>query len=183
MSDRERVCLGVIAGVHGVRGLVRLKSFTAEPDAITAYGPLTDADGRRRFELELAGQAKGVLLARIAGITDRDQAAALKGTELYVERRLLPPPADEDEFYHADLVGLSVRDRDGTSIGRVVGVADFGSGDLLEIRRPGRRQTVFVPFSREAVPEVDLSGGQVVIDPPPGLIDDGEEKDEETTAK
>jgi len=166
----EPVTLGVIAGVHGVRGLVRVKSFTEDPDDIVAYGPLKDAAGKS-YELEVTGRAKGMLLVRIAGVSDRNQAEALKGTELQIDRDRLPE-ADEDEFYHADLIGLRAEMVAGEGLGQVVAVQNFGAGDLLEIRLDGSRKTVLVPFNGEVVPEIDLDAGRLVIDPPAGLLED-----------
>lgn len=169
----EPVTLGVIAGVHGVRGLVRVKSFTEDPDDLTAYGPLQDVAGKS-YELEVTGRAKGMLLVRIAGIRDRNEAEALKGTELLIDRDRLPETA-EDEFYHADLVGLRAETVAGELLGQVIAVQNFGAGDLLEIRREGSRETVFVPFSGQTVPEVDLDAGRLLIDPPAGLLEDDPE--------
>ena len=166
----EPVTLGVIVGVHGVRGLVRVKSFTEDPDDIVAYGPLKDAAGKS-YELEVTGRAKGMLLVRLAGVSDRNAAEALKGTELQIDRDRLPE-ADEDEFYHADLIGLRADMVAGECLGEVVAVQNFGAGDLLEIRVDGSRKTVLVPFNAEVVPEIDLDAGRLVIDPPAGLLDD-----------
>jgi 16S rRNA processing protein RimM len=165
----KRVCVGVITGAHGVRGAVRIKSFTAEPEDVASYGPLEDERGQRQFALQLIGDAKGVLIARISGIEDRDKADALRGLRLYVSRDALPP-TDEDEFYHADLLGLEAVLEDGTVIGNVRAVHDFGAGDTLEIARP-QGQPVMVPFTRAMVPLVDLASGRLVIDPPPGLLE------------
>jgi 16S rRNA processing protein RimM len=165
----KRVCVGVVAGAHGVRGAVRIKSFTAEPKGIVQYGPVEDESGQRKFELRFVGLAKGVVLAHLSGIADRDQAEALRGMRLYLPREALPPP-EEDEYYHADLIVLAAVLGDGTSIGTVQAVHDFGAGDCLEIARP-ERQPLMVPFTRAAVPVVDLAGGRVVLDPPAGLLD------------
>jgi len=163
------VLLGVIAAPHGVRGLVKVKSFTAEPAAIGAYGPLENEGGDRRFALEPVGAAKGMLIARLAGVADRDAAEKLKGVRLYVPRAALPEPGAE-EYYHADLLGLVAVLRDGTPLGRVVAVNDFGAGDHLEIARQDEG-SVMVPFTRAVVPVVDLAAGRLVIDPPAGLFD------------
>jgi 16S rRNA processing protein RimM len=165
-----RVCVGAIAGPHGVRGLVRVKSFTAEPADVAAYGPVEDEAGRRRFTLEIVGHAKGVLIARVPGIADRDAAEALRGVRLYVPRAVLPPP-DEEEYYHADLIGLEAVFLDGSPFGRVRAVHDFGAGDSLEVTRADGGGTVLVPFTRAAVPVVDVAAGRLVIDPPQGLLD------------
>ena len=163
-----RVCLGAIAGAHGVRGLVRVKSFTEAPEDIAAYGPLSDEAGGRRFTLTVTGRAKGVLLARIEGVTGRDQAAALKGTRLYAPRSALPDLAEET-YYHADLIGLAAEDTEGRPLGRVAMVQNYGAGDLLEIEGGPQDRPLLVPFTRAAVPVVDLVGGRLVVDPPDEL--------------
>jgi 16S rRNA processing protein RimM len=163
-AEDERLCVGVIAGAHGVRGLVKIKSFTDDPANLTAYGPLTDASGARRYQVAVTGRAKGVLLARIEGVGDRDAARALSGARLYVARAALPEPEDE-EYYHADLIGLAVEDRAGAPLGRVAAVQNFGAGDILEIERPDQG-TLLVPFTKAAVPIVDPAGGRVVVEPP-----------------
>lgn len=165
----RRVLMGVITGAHGVRGLLRVKSFAAEPEAITAYGPLEDERGERRFALELRGAVKGVLIARLDGITDRNAAERLKGTRLYLPRAALPEP-EAEEYYHADLLGLAVEFKDGAVFGRVRAVHDFGAGDSLEVERPDGRM-VMVPFTRTVVPVVDIAAGRLVVDPPKGLLD------------
>lgn len=165
----KRVCVGVITGAHGVGGAVRVKSFTAIPEDIARYGPLADENGRRRFALTLIGAVKGVLLARVAGIADRNQAEGLRGLRLYLPRAALPPPAAE-EYYYADLIGLAVALPDGTVIGQVRAIHDFGAGDVIEIMRP-TAPPALIPFTRAAVPLVDLAAARLVIDPPPGLLD------------
>jgi 16S rRNA processing protein RimM len=166
---KRRVLMGVITGAHGVRGLVRVKSFAASPDGIAAYGPLEDETGERRFELELVGGVKGLLLARVVGVQDRNAAERLKGTRLYLPRAALPQPGEE-EYYHADLLGLAVVLSDGTPLGRVSAVHAYGAGDGLEVARPDGG-TLIVPFTSAAVPEVDLAAGRLVVDPPVGLLD------------
>lgn len=179
-GEDARICLGIITGVHGIKGWVRLKSFTAEPEAIVAYGPLSDESGARRFELELVGAGKGVLLARIKGVEDRNVAERLKGLRLYVRRAALPPP-QADEFYEADLIGLTAEREDGTRFGIVRAVNDFGAGASLEIEEESGK-TVLVPFTGAAVPVVDLARKRVVVAPPAGLLDaparDTDEADE-----
>jgi 16S rRNA processing protein RimM len=165
----KRVCVGIIAGAHGVRGAIRVKSFTAEPQDVARYGPLEDESGERRFSLRLVGSAKGVVIARLAGIADRDRAEGLRGLRLYLARAALPATAAE-EYYHADLIGLDAALADGTPLGQVRAVHDFGAGDTLEIARPDGPPAM-VPFTRAIVPIVDLAGGRLVLDPPPGLID------------
>jgi 16S rRNA processing protein RimM len=167
MPQAQRICLGVITAPHGVKGLVRVKSFTAEPDAIAQYAPLEDEAGRP-IRIEFIGAAKGVLLARIDGVADRDAAERLKGLRLCLPRDALPPPKDE-EYYHADLLGLAAELPDGTRLGRVRAVHDFGAGDSIEIEREGAAP-ILVPFTRAAVPVVDIAGGRIVVDPPEGLL-------------
>jgi 16S rRNA processing protein RimM len=162
--------LGEIVGAHGVRGLVRVRPFTEEPEAITAYGALRDQRDRP-IGLEPAGRVKGVVLARVEGVTDRDQAEALRGTRLYVARADLPAIEDADTYYHADLIGLTAETPEGQALGRVTAVHDFGAGDVLEIETEpaagrGRGDSLLVPFTREAVPEVDPSAGKLVVRPP-----------------
>ncbi len=161
----DPVRLGVIVGVRGIKGEVKIKSFTEVPADIASYGTLFDRDGERRFDLRVTGQAKGVVLARIAGIDDRNAAEALKRTELFVDRSQLPPP-DEDEYYNSDLVGLDAETVSGEALGKVRGVFDFGAGPVLEVDG-----NTMVPFTRDAVPTIDLSAGKVTIDPPDGLFD------------
>lgn len=164
-----RVCVGAIAGAFGVRGEVRVKSFTAEPDDIGAYGPVETEDGTSRFSVTITGHAKKALVARLSGIDTKEQAEALRGTRLYVDRALLPEP-DEDEFYHADLIGMEVYDTGGAYLGSVKTVLNHGASDLLEIRAPGHSTTVLLPFTQDDVPTVDLAAGRIVADPPEGLF-------------
>jgi 16S rRNA processing protein RimM len=179
----ERVLLGRIAGAHGVRGEVRLTSFTERPEAIAEYGPLSDRSGRRQFALALRGRVRGEnLVAAIAGIDDRNAAEALAGTELYVDRAQLPPTGDEGEYYHVDLVGLRVEDPAGRELGRVTSVADYGAGPMLEIRSDAGGE-LLLAFTDAVVPTVDIAGGRLVALPPPeievrpGRADDGLEGD------
>ena len=167
MSDR--ICVGAIAGAYGVNGEVRLKSFTAEPRDIATYTPLTNEDGGQTFTLEISRPIKGGFVARITGIATKEQADALKGRRLFANRDQLPNLPD-DEFYHADLVGLLVVDTGGADLGRVKSVQNHGAGDLLEIHGPGLKDTVLLPFTRDAVPTVDLSAGRIVVDPPEGIF-------------
>ena len=156
------VCIGTVTGAHGVRGNVRIKPFTEAPEDVAAYGPVTDAGGARTFDLTLVGESGGTVIARLSGIEDRTAAEALKGFRFYVPRARLPAP-EEDEFYHTDLVGLRVVDSEGRDAGTVHALHDFGAGDLIEIRRPSRR-LVLLPFTRTAVPDIDLAAGRVTVD-------------------
>jgi 16S rRNA processing protein RimM len=170
MAASSRICLGVVTAPHGVRGAVRIKSFAAEPRDIAGYGPLEDETGGARFALTLIGEGKGVLLARLSGVEDRDRAEALRGLRLYLPREKLPQTA-ADEYYHADLIGLAAELFDGTRVGEVRAIHDFGAGDTLEIARADA-PTVLVPFTKSAVPVVDIERGRLVLDPPPGILDE-----------
>ncbi len=159
----DRICVGAIAGAFGVRGEVRLKSFCAQAEDIATYGPLATEDGRRSFAVRLTRPVNGGLGARLSGVETKEQADALKGTTLWADRAALPSLPD-DEFYHADLIGLEVVDTGGASLGRVRAVHDHGAGDILEIYGPAG--VLLVPFTRAAVPTVDLAAGRIVADPP-----------------
>jgi 16S rRNA processing protein RimM len=163
--------VGVITGAQGVRGAVRIKSFTEIPEDVAGYGPVENEAGDRCFELRLLGCAKGVLIAEVPEVRDRNQAERLRGVRLYLPRAALPETA-ADEFYHADLIGLEAVLGDGTPVGRVRAVHDFGAGDTLELERPGAA-SVLVPFTHAVVPIVAPAEGRLVVDPPPGLLDDG----------
>jgi 16S rRNA processing protein RimM len=168
-----RICVGQILGAHGVRGLVKLASFTEDPNAIGDYGRLTDETGGRSFSVALTGAQKGHFLARIDEISDREEAQALGGTKLFVERSQLPPAA-EDEFYHADLIGLRVERPDGSVLGNVAALHNFGAGDIIELAlESGKRPLIL--FDRATVPVVDLARGLMVIDAAPGLLDENAE--------
>ena len=161
----ERVCLGVMVGAHGERGLVKVKSYTEVPEDVAALGPVSDKSGRRHWTLQVTGQAKGVVLVRIEGVKDRDAAQALHGTELYVDRSALPVLEEEETFYHADLVGLKVEDRQGRDLGRVRAVENYGAGDLLEIDGPDGK-SLMLAFTKAVVPLVDIEGGRLVVELP-----------------
>ena len=155
--------MAVIGAPHGVQGEVRVKTFTGDPEAIGDYGPLFGPDGRV-FEIARAKPAKTGVIVRFAGISDRDSAARLTGTPLFIDRSALPDDLDEEEFYHADLIGLDIRDSDGATLGHIVAVHDFGGGDVLELKLNDGR-SVMIPFTRGAVPDVDIRGGFARIDP------------------
>jgi len=159
----ERICVGAIAGAFGVRGEVRLKSFCAQPEAIAAYAPLWTRDGSRSFTLRLTRGTGGGLTARLSGVNTREEAEALKGVELYADRDRLPNLPD-DEFYYNDLIGLEVLDTSGRLLGRVRAVHNHGAGDFLEVT--GADGTLLLPFTRAAVPTVDLTAGRIIADPP-----------------
>lgn len=165
----EMVCVAAIAGAYGVRGEVRLKSFTAEAETIADYSPLTTEDGSRSFDVRITRSIKNGLAARLTGISTKEEADEMRGLKLYVPRDRLPDLPD-DEYYYADLIGLEVRDTGGTVLGRVKSVQNHGSTDLLEIHGPGLKATVLLPFTLEAVPTVDLATGRIIADPPEGIF-------------
>jgi 16S rRNA processing protein RimM len=165
--DRDWVCVAVVAAAHGLRGALKLRSFTERPQDVGAYGPLFDRNGRR-LELEVIGPAPGGVLARAPGIADRTAAEAWRGTELFVPRFALPAPAP-DEFYYSDLEGMEALRPDGSHFGVVDGVANFGAGDLIEVVAEGGRR-VSLPFTREIVPRIDLERRRLVVDAPDELV-------------
>lgn len=166
------VLLGRFGAPHGVRGEVRLQSYTSDPLAIASYGVLADRSGAKSFELlSVRPQGKDMLVAKVAGVDDRKGAEALNGVELYLPREKLPAP-EESEFYIADLIGLRTESSDGTLIGHIVAVRNFGAGDVLEVAPAAGGETLMFPFTRAVVPTVDLSVGCVVIEPPAEIEED-----------
>jgi 16S rRNA processing protein RimM len=168
-AKEERVLLGEIGAAQGLKGEVRLRSFTEEEAAITAYGPLEDETGLV-IEIEALRATPKALIARIKGVTTRERAEALTGTKLYVPRSRLPE-REEEEWYHAELIGLAALDRDGATIGTVVAIQNFGAGDLLELAPANGGPTVLIPFTRETVPEIDVEGERLTLVPPAGLLE------------
>jgi len=167
----DRVIVGAIGGAFGVQGEVRLKSFCADPQAIADYTPLYTEDGRTFAQIILTGQLKNGFTARLDGVITKEDADALRNVSLYAERALMPSLPD-DEYYYADLIGLTVVDTGGTTLGTVKNVMDHGAGDLLEVLAPGQSETILLPFTQAAVPTVDLAAGRIVADPPDGLFPD-----------
>ena len=165
----DRVCVGAVSGAFGVHGEVRLKSFCSEPEDIARYGALFSEDGARHFTVQVTRRVSGGLAARLSGVATREAAEALRGVRLYADRANLPALPD-GEYYHADLIGLEVRDTGGSALGRVSAVLNHGAGDLLEIQRPDA-PSVLLPFTRGAVPTVDLAAGRIVADPPEGVFE------------
>ena len=161
--DSARILVGAITGAHGIKGEVKLRSFTDKPEDVAAYGPLYD-DAGKRFDVRVRARAKGAVIAAIAGVTDRNAAEALRGTKLYVPRTALPE-LEADEFYYSDLIGLRAERADGGEIGVVTGVANFGAGDVIEIA--GAKKTLDLPFTGDVVREVDVAAGRIVVAPPP----------------
>lgn len=170
MSD-DKITVGTISGAFGVHGDVRLKSFCADPAAIADYTPLTRKDGTEITTIVIKGQTKGALIARIDGVTTKEDADALRGMDLLARRDQLPSLPD-DEFYHTDLMGLTAFDTGGAELGRVKAVQSNGADDLLEIVAPGLKDSVLVPFTKAIVPTVDLSTGRIILDPPRGIFAD-----------
>ncbi len=160
----QRVLVGIVVGAQGVRGRVRIKSFTEDPMAIGAYGAVSDEAGKRNFTLRAIGLSRGAVLADIAGIADRNAAEALKGVKLYVERSALGGTQD-GEYFQADLIGLAAEDGDGKALGRVKAVFDFGAGPLLELELVAGG-TQMLSFTDAVVPVVDVAGGRIVVIPP-----------------
>ena len=171
-----RICVARIGAPHGVRGAVKLWTFTEDPQAVLHYGPLTTKDGARSFAIDTAREAKGHLVATLKGVTSREDAERLNGIELYVPRDALPP-TDDDEYYHADLIGLAAVDAAGGPIGRVTAIHNFGAGDIIEIAPP-QGNTLLLPFTNAVVPTVDLAAGQVVIELPAEIEGDSPDQAE-----
>jgi 16S rRNA processing protein RimM len=161
------VLLGAITGAQGIRGEVKIRSFTADPAAIASYSPLETAAGRK-IEIAKVRPNKEGVIAILKGVTDRNAAEALRGTELFVPRERLPEP-EEDEVYVHDLIGLPVFLADGSRLGEIVDVADYGAGDLIDVKVEGRKDTVLIPFASQYVLEAD--GSKVVVDLPEGYLD------------
>jgi len=170
-KPQNPVQMAVIGAAHGIKGELRVKTFTGDPLALADYGPLFAKDGRA-FRIIDIRPANTVVVVRFKGVSDRNAAEALAGTELFVDRSMLPDDGEEDEFYHADLVGLEVRDDTGAAIGKVVAVHNFGGGDILDVTLAGRKG-VLIPFTQAAVPRVSVAEGFVSVDPlAAGLVED-----------
>jgi 16S rRNA processing protein RimM len=177
-KPQNPIQMAVIGAPHGVRGELRVKTFTGDPLALGDYGPLYSRDGRSLEVLDIRS-AKTVVVVCFKGVNDRSAAEALNGTELFIDRSALPDDGEEDEFYHADLIGLAVKDETGASVGKVMAVQNFGGGDILEITHSGKKG-VLVPFTEAAVPEIDIKAGFLRIDTlAAGLVESEEDSDEE----
>jgi 16S rRNA processing protein RimM len=166
----DRVLVGEIGAPQGLKGEVRLRSYTKEPQAIAEYGPLQDETGARSFEIETVRGTPKALIARFKNVPDRDAAAALTGTKLYVLRSRLPA-READEWYYADLIGLAVVDEEGAPLGTVAAIHNFGAGDIVEIRPVEGGPDLLVPFTETTVPKVDIDAGRLTVIVPEGLID------------
>lgn len=181
-KPKNPIQMAVIGAAHGIKGELRVKTFTGDPLALADYGPLYTQDGRA-FEIVDIRPANTVVVVRFKGVGDRNAAEALTGTELFVDRSALPDDGDDDEFYHADLVGLAVKDETGAAVGKVSAVQNFGGGDILEVTYQGRKG-VLIPFTEAAVPEIDINAGFVRIDTvAAGLVEDGDDGSEELAAE
>ncbi len=178
--EDTRILMGTITSPHGIRGEVRIKVFTEDPMAIGSYGPLSDQSGERSFVLSRVRPAKNVVTAALEGISDRDAAEALRGTNLFVARAALPK-LESDEFYHADLIGILVAGEDGSDLGKIIAVHDFGAGPLIEIA-PESGATLMAPFSTETMPEIDFEAGTAVLIAPPGLLTGADNEDDDADA-
>jgi 16S rRNA processing protein RimM len=162
----NRICVARIGAAHGVRGEVKLWSFTEEPAAVANYGPLETQDGTRCFEIETLRAAKDHFVARLAGVSDRDAAEKLRNIELYIPRARLPKIEEADTFYHADLVGLDAVTADGARVGTVHALHNFGAGDIIEIAPAGGGDPLMLPFNETTVPKIDVAARQIVVVPP-----------------
>ena len=162
----NRVCVARIGAAHGVRGEVKLWSFTEDPAAVAHYGPLETQDGTRCFEIEALRAAKDHFVARIAGVSDRDAAEKLRNIELYIPRARLPKIEETDTFYHADLVGLDAVTPEGARVGTVHALHNFGAGDIIEIAPAGGGDPLMLPFNETTVPKIDVAARQIVVVPP-----------------
>ena len=163
------ICVGAITGAFGVKGEVRLKSFTSIPEAIADYAPLLTEEGEKEFDVVITGEIKNGLSARMSGVISKEDADKLRGTRLFVPRERLPELL-EDEYYHTDLIGLIVQNLEGSNIGRIKSVLNHGASDLLEIEDKRENKSILVPFTRAIVPKVDIKNSIVIIDPPKGLF-------------
>ena len=170
MSKDARICVARIGAAHGVRGEVKLWPFTQDPMAVLHYGPLSTKDGARQFEVARARVAKDHLVAALKGVATREDAERVNGIELYVARDKLPT-TDDDEYYHADLIGLQAIDAQGETIGKVLAIHNFGAGDIIEIAR-AQGSSLLLPFTNAVVPAVDIAAGHVVIVMPPEIEGD-----------
>jgi 16S rRNA processing protein RimM len=179
MTAKELVLVGKFGAAHGIKGEVRLQSFTGDPAAIGRYGPLSDVKGRQFKLTSLRPVKADLFVARVDGIKDRTAAEALVNVELFVSRAALPPP-EEDEFYLTDLIGLDARDPSGVRLGTILNVLNFGGGDILEVVPEGGGETWLLPFTKEVVPEIDLARRQVIIVPPVEI--DASADEDETAA-
>lgn len=164
-NSRKLICIAVITSAHGIRGAVKIRSFTSNPEDIENYSPLYNVDGSKEYNLKILSDTGDLFIAEIEGIKNRNEAEILRGAELYIYRDMLPE-VDEDEFYYEDLIGLQARDIKGVSMGIVLAVYNYGAGDVVEVKLNDRKETELFAFTKEIVPEINISGGYIVIDRP-----------------
>ena len=181
-DKNERIVLGRISGVHGIKGVVVLRSFTQDPLAIGEYGPLYVGDSDALLEIEHMSPHKGDFLVRFFGIEGREAAEKLKGVELSVDKSKLPQNDDEDGFYFADLIGLTVK-QDGKEVGKVIDVVNFGAGDLVDIEFEGRKKSELLAFNEASVPVVDIAGGFIEVCPPDWMFEEKDASKDEAKGK
>lgn len=168
----KRVCLGRAIGARGLKGEVRIKTFTQDPMAIASYGPLENEAGTHQFEISNVQAAKDGIVARLKGVATREDAEALNGVEFFVDRAVLPEVEDESTIYYADLIGLVAIDGNGAALGQIVDVQNYGAGDLLEVRPCAGGAKVLVPFTQEIIPDIDRKAGWLLMLPPEGIFED-----------
>lgn len=164
MKNDNRICLGAIAGVHGIKGEVKVKSFTEVDSDLDKYGIVENETGDRQFELKVVGHSKELLRVKIKGVDDRNEAERLIGTAFYIDRSVLPELEEEDEYYEADLIGLSVKASSGEITGTVAGLYNFGAGEILEIKVKATGKLEMIPFTKEYVPEVNVKDGYIIVE-------------------
>lgn len=165
MDKKGKICLGAIVGVHGIRGEVKVKSFTENDRDLDKYGVVTNKDGTKSFEIKVVGHSKELLRVKIKGVDDRTTAETLKGTEFYVEREALPELKDKEEFYQADLIGLDVIEKGSqTKVGKICGFYNFGAGEILEIKLNKDKSLQMIPFNHQYVPEVNIKDGYIIVE-------------------
>ena len=157
----RKICLGIVLGPQGLEGVVKIKSYTAHPEDIASYGPVSNETGTRQFDIRVLRATKKGLVAELSGIDDRSAAEAIKGLELFVERNALPEP-DQEEYYFSDLIGLNVEKLNGQLIGKVKSMDNFGAGDVMEVELTDGG-FLLLPFTRDAVPVVDIADTRVVV--------------------
>lgn len=164
------ICMAEVVGVHGLKGMLKIKVFSDAPEKLMDYMPLCDAAGKKKFDFLTFQPHKNIYLVTVDGVHDRDAAEKLRGTKLYVPREHLPEIKDKNTYYHTDLVGLAAKDAEGSPLGKIIRVANFGAGDLLEIK-PISGASYFVPFTKAVVPEVNIEMREATVIVPPGLLD------------
>jgi len=178
-KPKDLIELAAIANAHGIKGQVLIKPFGADPHALKQYGPLTDVTGQKTFSIKkLRVNNKGMVVATLKDVTDRTQAEHLKGTVLCIDRSKLPEP-DEDEFYYSDLIGLEARLENNDLFGKVINLADFGAGDLLEIMPQNSQKSMYLLFTKQTVPSLHLSQGYITIAPPQEIEAEPQPDDDE----